>query len=293
MATPPVRGPGALALGTVQFGLDYGVSNKAGKTPPQTARAILRAADKAGVDRVDTAAAYGDSETVLSDLLGEFPAIRVITKAPRLIDGDVEAVLARARASAERFGPRLEALLLHSATDLAGPAGARLWAGLEAMKAEGLTPRIGFSAYVDDEPLMLARRYQPDLVQVAASVFDQRLVASGAIAAMADDGVEVHVRSLFLQGLAFMRPEGLPAKLAAAGPMLTRWHAALAAAGTTPARACLDYGLGIEGAARLVIGVTSPDELADVVEQVLAPPPGLDYAAFALDDPQILDPWRW
>jgi D-threo-aldose 1-dehydrogenase len=293
MATPPVRGPGALALGTVQFGLDYGVSNAAGKVPLDAARAILRAASDAGVDRVDTAAAYGDSEAVLSELLGGFPAIRVITKAPRLIDGDVAAVLARARASAERFGPRLDALLLHSATDLAGPAGVQLWAGLEALKAEGLTPRIGFSAYVDDDPLALARRYRPDLVQVAASVFDQRLVASGAIAAMADDGVEIHVRSIFLQGLAFMRPEGLPAKLAAAAPMLARWRTALDAAGASPARACLDYGLGIEGAARLVVGVTSPDELADILFLTSAPPPGLDYSVFTLDDPQILDPWRW
>jgi aryl-alcohol dehydrogenase-like predicted oxidoreductase len=293
MATPPMRGPGALALGTVQFGLDYGVSNAAGKAPPETARAIVQVADEAGVDRVDTAAAYGDSEAVLSGLLDEFPAVRVITKAPRLVDGDVEAVLARARASAERFGPRLDALLMHSATDLAGPAGARLWAGLEALKAEGLTPRIGFSAYVDDDPLALARRYRPDLAQVAASVFDQRLVASGAIAAMADDGVEVHVRSIFLQGLAFMRPEGVPAKLAAAGPMLARWRTVLEAAGASPARACLDYGLGIEGAARLVVGVTSPNELADILALTSAPPLGLDYSAFALDDPQILDPWRW
>lgn len=293
MARPPVRGPGALALGTVQFGLDYGVSNAGGKVSPDRARAILSAADAAGVDRVDTAAAYGESEAVLAELLGDFPALRVVTKAPKVVDGDVGAALARARQSADRFGPRLESILLHSAADLGGADGARLWAGLRAMKDDGVVPRIGFSAYADDGPLALARRFRPDLVQIAASVFDQRLTASGDVAAMADAGVEVHVRSIFLQGLAFMAPEALPAGLAGAAAMLRGWRAALDEAGVTPVRACLDFALGIDGAARLVVGVTSPDELADIVEQASAPSAGLDYSAFALNDPMILDPWRW
>lgn len=293
MARPPVRGPGALALGTVQFGLDYGVSNTGGKVSSHAAHAILAAADAAGVDRVDTAAAYGDSETVLAELLGDFPALRVVTKAPKVVDGDVETALGRARESADRFGPRLDSILLHSAADLVGADGVRLWAGLQALKDEGLVPRIGFSAYADDDPLSLVRRFRPDLVQIAASVFDQRLTASGDVAAMAEEGVEVHVRSIFLQGLAFMAPDTLPAKLAGAAPMLRGWRTGLAEAGVSPARACLDHALGVEGAARLVVGVTSPDELADIVSQVSAPPTGMDYSAFALDDPMILDPWRW
>ena len=293
MAKRPFRGPGALVLGTVQFGVDYGISNTTGKVGLDAAQAILAAADLAGIDRVDTAAAYGDSETVLADLLVDFPAIRVVTKAPRLADGGVEAVLARARLSAERFDGRLDALLLHSATDLAGAEGDRLWTGLTALKEEGLIPRLGFSAYADDAPLMLVQRYSPDVVQIAANVFDQRLTADGTVAAMSDAGAEVHVRSVFLQGLVFLDPEALPSKLASAGPTLLAFHKAVAEVGSSPVSACLDHILNVDGAARLVIGVTRPDELTANLECLVEPSPGLDYSPFAIDDRMILDPWRW
>jgi aryl-alcohol dehydrogenase-like predicted oxidoreductase len=289
----PVRGPGALVLGTVQFGLDYGISNAGGKVSAAAAREILAAAGSAGIDRVDTAAAYGDSEAVLREMLRAGSPIRVVTKAPKIINGDIEAALDRARRSADLFGPqRLDAILLHSASDLLDHGDA-LWVELERLKAAGLVDRIGFSAYAHDDPLALARRYRPDLVQVAASVFDQRLVSSGQIAGMASIRVEVHIRSIFLQGLVFMSPNDLPSGLSAARAPLERWRSAVKASGVSPGRAALDFALGIEGAARLVVGVTSPAELVEIVGHTMEPALDMDYAAFSVTDPAIVDPWRW
>src|SRR5690606_5639503 len=119
MASRPPQGAASLALGTVQFGLDYGVSNRTGQVPEARAREILGAAHSAGVDLVDTAAAYGDAELLLARLLRETSGIRVVTKAPKVVNGDVDAALAVARRSADLFGAeRLEAILLHSAADL-------------------------------------------------------------------------------------------------------------------------------------------------------------------------------
>lgn len=289
----PVRGPAALVLGTVQFGLDYGISNARGKVSGAAASEILAAAGAAGIDRIDTAAAYGDSEAVLAGMLGAGSPIRVVTKAPKVINGDIKAALVRARRSADLFGSqRLDAILLHSASDLLDHGDA-LWLELKRLKAEGLVDRIGFSAYAHDDPLALARRYAPDLVQVAASVFDQRLVSSGQIAGMASIGVDVHIRSVFLQGLAFMSPEDLPSGLSAARAPLERWRSAVATSGVSPGRAALDFALDIEGTARLVVGVTSPAELVEIVGHTLEPPLALDYAAFSVTDPAIVDPWRW
>lgn len=290
----PSRSPAGLALGTVQFGLAYGVSNAVGQVSAEVARDILTAAERAGVDRVDTAAAYGESEAVLDRLVRPASDMRVVTKAPRVIGDDVQTAIDRARVSAELFGPeRLDAILLHAASDLEGRNGDRLWTGLQALKAEGLTPRVGFSAYADDHPLELARRYSPDLVQVAASVFDQRLVEDGQIADMGGLGVEVHIRSIFLQGLVFMSPDRLSPNLRGATELLGRWRDALQKQGVEPARACLDFALGIEGAARLVVGVTSAAELSEILALTVASPLQLDYSAFRHHDPMILDPWRW
>ncbi|RZI98254.1 MAG: bifunctional regulator KidO [Brevundimonas sp.] len=293
MSSPP-RAPASLVLGTVQFGLDYGVSNTGGQVSDAAAHEILELAESAGVVRLDTAAAYGRSETVLARLLQESSRLRVITKAPRLGPDSTATVIRKARESAALFGPeRLDAILLHAAADLAGSEGEALWAALKQLKMEGLVRRIGFSAYADDRPLDLARRFSPDIVQIAASVFDQRLVADGQIRGIGELGVEVHVRSIFLQGLAFMTPGNLPPGLSAASGLLDRWGQDLERAQTTPAQACLDFALGLEGAARIVIGVTSPTELAEILALVSAPSPALDYARFAHDDPGILDPWRW
>lgn len=290
----PLRGPRGLALGTVQFGLDYGVSNAEGRVSEAAAAAILSVAWEGGLDRIDTAAAYGDSEAVLDRLVNPASGMRIVTKMPKVIGSDVDAAIDRARLSAELLGPeRLDAILVHSASDLVAPGGDRLWKGLESLRAEGLTAHIGFSAYADDNPLELSRRFAPDLVQVAASVFDQRLICTGQIAGMGESGVEVHVRSIFLQGLAFMAPEGLPPGLTGAGELLRRWRSALRACDVTPARACLDFALDIEGAARIVVGVTSATELADLIALTGEPPLQMDYSVLAEDNPEILDPWRW
>ena len=294
MAATAPRHPSSLVLGTVQFGLAYGVSNTSGQVTPAVAQAIVDRAAEVGVEVLDTAAAYGEAEAVVQAVTEHRPELSIITKSPRVKGGDVDAALAIARGSLERFGPtRMSALLAHSAWDLMEPFGDRLWAGLQALKAEGLVSRVGFSAYPDDGVLALARRFGPDLVQIPASVFDQRLVRSGEIEALADSGVEVHVRSLFLQGLAFMEHTNLPDQLKKAGPAVSLWRAALAAGGVNPAGAALDFGLSIKGASRLVVGVTSVSDLDEQVAQVAASPTGLDFSAFAVQDETVLDPWRW
>jgi aryl-alcohol dehydrogenase-like predicted oxidoreductase len=170
------------------------------------------------------------------------------------------------------------------------------------MQSEGRCRRIGISAYAQDGPLTLARRFRPDVMQLPVSLFDQRLVADGTLANLADLGVEVHARSLFLQGLLFMAPELLPVKLAHAAPLLARRQALLADAGLSPLEAALGFALGragggTENGAEIavgIVGVTTVAELVAIVAAAEAPiPSGLDWGAFAIDDAVVLDPSAW
>lgn len=70
--------PSKLALGTVQFGLEYGINNQAGQVSPEAIARILSECRLHGVDTLDTARTYGTSEAVLGqqDLTG----LRVVTK---------------------------------------------------------------------------------------------------------------------------------------------------------------------------------------------------------------------
>ncbi len=103
------------------------------------------------------------------------------------------------------------------------PSGLALWHRLKALRDEGLFDQVGVSAYASDDPAGLARRFKPDLLQAPASLLDQRLLLDGSLMAVREMGIEVHLRSIFLNGLLFLPPDRVPAQLkGAAGRRLSR-----------------------------------------------------------------------
>jgi aryl-alcohol dehydrogenase-like predicted oxidoreductase len=275
-----------LGLGTVQFGQAYGVSNRSGQVPKKEAAAILERAAKAGVRLLDTAANYGEAENILASL--DTSAFRIVTKTINLTHG-LDGVIARARQSAQSL--KADTLLVHAANDLRGEDGEALWNALRQLKSEGIFRKIGISAYVADDPAALAERFRPDVMQVPFSLLDQRLLMNGTLAGLQALGVEVHARSLFLQGLLFM--EELPAKLRHAGAHLARARKTLADANVTPLAAALDFVLMQPEIAFGLVGVTSGQELDEIIAAAGQPLPSLDWASFALKDEIVLTPSLW
>ena len=274
-----------LGLGTVQFGQAYGVSNRRGQVPRPEAAAILALAAEAGIPVLDTAANYGEAESVLAAL--DIAPFRIVTKTSPVKDG-VDAVVARARLSARNL--KADTLLVHAAADLGETA---LWPALQELKAEGLFRRIGISTYFSDDPAALADRFRPDVMQLPFSLLDQRLLRGGALARLKDLGVEVHARSLFLQGLLLMPLETLPAHLAGAAPYVRTLHRRLADAGTTPLAAALGFVLSRPEVDIGLVGVTGRDELVEILAAAGRPLPDLDWPACGIDDARILTPSLW
>ena len=232
---------------------------------------------------LDTAANYGEAELVLASL--NTTKFRIVTKTIGLAQG-VEAVVERARRSATTL--RADTLLVHAVGDLAD---GKLWPALQNLKGDGVFARIGISTYVADDPVALAARFKPDVIQLPFSLLDQRLLADGSLARLQELGVEIHARSLFLQGLLFMNPP--PEKLSAAAAPLARLRATLAEADVTPLSAALGFVLSRSEIAVGLVGVTSVQELNEIVTAVNAPLPALNWAEFALKDERILTPSRW
>jgi len=282
-----------LAIGTVQFGLAYGVSNTRGKVQLAEAEAILRTAANAGVTTVDTAAVYGDSEEVIAGLLARLPGFKVVTKTVSVASG-VAAVIARAEDSSKRFGAAAAyALLIHSAGDLRTLEGEALWRALRGLQDRGLFAKVGISAYASDDPAELARRFRPDIMQVPVSVLDQGLVRSGALAELKSLGVEIHARSAFVQGAIFMAPERLPPALRYAESKLASFHGAIAAHGMTVMQAGIGFPLSVPEIDRVVVGVTSVAELSEVIATAAALPGNVPWTDFAVIDDVLLDPRTW
>ena len=278
---------GRLGLGTAQFGYAYGISNTVGQVPLEEVRAILTRAKEAGVSLLDTAANYGKAEQVLAQC--DTSAFSIISKTISVKAG-IAAVIARARQSAQVLG-RLDMLLVHAVSDLLGPDGDGLWRALQGLKDEGVTGAIGISAYVASDPVGLARRFRPDVMQVPFSLLDQRLLQDGSLARLKDLDVEIHARSLFLQGLLFMTQP--PEKLRDAVPMLRAVREHITAARSTPLAAAVSFVLSRPEVDRAVVGVTSRRELDEILAAAPSPLPAQDWAQCALKDERILTPSRW
>lgn len=289
-----------LGIGTVQFGLDYGISNAAGKTPRAEVGRILACAGRHGIDLLDTAALYGDSEAALGASLPAGERWRIVTKTPvfpaaaHITAIEADELRRSFAGSLERLGQsRLYGLLLHAPADLLKPGGERLWQTMLALKASGAVEKIGYSVYGPADLRALLADFRPDLVQVPLSALDQRLLRDGRLAGLKRLGVEVHARSVFLQGLLLMEPAQLPAALQGRRE-LTRYAAFLAAHGLGRIEGALQFIRSVASVDVALVGVAWREQLEQCVD-AFRPPTGAlpDFAQVACDDERLLNPATW
>jgi aryl-alcohol dehydrogenase-like predicted oxidoreductase len=280
-----------LALGTVQFGMQYGIANSGGQAGLREVERILARALKSGVDMLDTAATYGDSESCLG--MSGVDDFQVVTKLPAKMEGDVENwANEHLKASLNRLRiPRAYGLLLHRSKQLLGPEGHLLAKSLVRLKSDGLVAKIGVSIYDPEELDFLSQECSIDLVQAPLNVFDRRLITSGWLQRLFDQGVEVHVRSIFLQGLLLMSRTRVPEKFSPWANLLDQWHKWLAESNTNATEACLGF-VNHPMVDRVVVGVDNLDQFEKVLHASHAAaaqaPPNL-----ACNDTKLVNPSNW
>ena len=257
-----------LALGTVQFGVPYGVANSIGQVLESDALSIVNHAKSLGIDTLDTAIEYGESEKCLGSIGVE--GWNVITKLPEIphdcadlsewVRGSIDGSLDRLNVK------KISGLLLHRPSQLLEPDKTDLWPLLQQIKDEGLVEKIGFSIYSPEELPMLWALYVPDLVQAPYSIFDRSLAESGWLAKMSDAGVEVHVRSIFLQGLLLMNKADRPKKFERWGSLWQIWDRWLIDNNVSALEALLSFALSEPRISRVVVGVDSLTQLNEISE---------------------------
>ncbi|MDA0239177.1 MAG: aldo/keto reductase [Proteobacteria bacterium] len=288
-----------LGLGTVQFGLDYGVANTIGKPSDATVAEILDDALNAEIGIIDTAPAYGDAEARLGGLLPDSRACRIVTKSavqPHLTSFErVHAELVRATflSSLQRLRrDSLHGLLVHHATDVLLPGGERLIETLATLRDTGLVRKIGVSIYTADELDGVLDVFIPDIVQLPLSIADQRLLRSGHLAKLKSLGVEIHVRSIFLQGMLLAEPDTLPDFMQPIARRFARIRVASSDAG--PLETCLAFVRHVQEVDYVIAGATTSDEWLGI-RLAFERCKGLEmnFADLAIEDHNILQPSNW
>lgn len=283
-----------LALGTAQFGLPYGVANHTGQVGRHEAGAILAHARDSGLDTLDTAMVYGESEFRLGEVGVE--GWKVISKLSAIppscpdvavwVQESVLGSLARLRI------PSLSGLLLHRPQELLGEQGQILYRSLSALKEQGLVAKIGVSIYGPEELDALSPHFRFDLVQAPFNIVDRRMATSGWLKKLHQSGTEVHIRSAFLQGLLLMDEPQRPLSFQRWQPLWKEWHRWLVEQALSPLQACLGFVLAQPEIDRVVLGVDSLEHLRGILASAgaLAVVPPTTLASQDLD---LINPARW
>jgi aryl-alcohol dehydrogenase-like predicted oxidoreductase len=287
--TPPIN---KLGLGSGQFGLDQQAGAR-GRPRDAEARDILAIAARSGMGFMEIGRHSSTEEITLGQVMPKPNPFKLTVttirpdRGPDLAEAEVRAQLARLGVS------QVDAILAPSATDLFSPHGPELWERMRALKDQGLCKKIGVSVYASDDPIGFSRRFKPDVVQAPASLLDQRLLIDGTLAELAGMGIEVHLRSIFLNGLLFLPPDRAPHHLQAAASRISRARRLIAEGRSDPLQAALGFALSRPEASAVLVGVASAAEMSAVVAAAMSPPPDLDWDEMALDDPDALDPRAW
>ena len=283
-----------LALGTAQFGLDYGIANHNGRVSVDEAGRILAEASCAGIETLDTAIAYGQSEETLGEIGVE--KFQIISKLPALPErpDDIEAwVFNQARGSLRRLGvSKLYGILLHRPEELFGKYGSQLYRALQKLKDAGLVDKVGVSIYAPDELSDLTKSMRFDLIQTPLNILDRRIMETGWAERLASQGVELHARSAFLQGLLLLDEATRPSKFSQWGGVWREWHQWLAKEDLTPLQACIRYCLSVPEINKIIIGVDSLSQLRQIISAGAGELPPVPQWREPLS-PNLLTPAQW
>ena len=283
-----------LALGTVQFGLNYGIANQGGQVLRPEAKSMLCFALANNIDTLDTAIAYGGSEQCLGEAGTQ--GFKLVTKLPK-VPNDCEDVKSwikeQVTASLFRLGvTNVYGLLLHQSDQLLGSNGILVFQALQELKDNGQVQKVGISIYSHAELDLLIPKYRFDLVQAPFSLVDQRLYKTGWMQRLKNEDIEIHTRSAFLQGLLLMCKDDIPYMFSPWNELWDKWYRWLSENEVSAVQACLAFSLSFPEIDRVVIGADNQSQLAQIVS---ATNKSLDVYLPDLhsNDQNLINPARW
>ena len=290
-----------LALGTVQLGLQYGIRQRIYKPPTREESAeILGCAALHQVSFLDTAFEYGESEDIIGSLRSPGWSPKFITKTPKLREGALFPKTGKLLQKAYEIScadlrvPSCYALLVHSPENLMQPGGNYLTDALLSLKQAGKVSKVGVSVYDREEIEQVMEHFPIDMVQLPMNLADQRLLEDGTLIELQSRGVEIHVRSAFLQGALLMELEEVPNGMEGLLPAISELNRRAVASGTTPLHILLRFLLDLKEIDAVVVGVNLAMQLEELCKVSIQPlPEGLDLSPLPVEDKSLFNPGTW
>ena len=283
-----------LSLGTAQFGFDYGISNKSGKTELNEVGKILSFAKRNGIKSIDTASVYGESETVLGKY--DINDFEVVSKLPSLESNSNNTY----DWTIEKFKDSLRCLkidclygyLIHNPNDLISNQGQNIFRALMELKDQKLVKKIGVSCYNQNEVNEIISKYNLDIIQLPLNIIDRRFEKNGLLKKLKQLDIEIHTRSCFLQGLLLMKIEDVSQRFPHSSNIFKVWHEWLHQNNISSVEACLKYPLSIKYIDKVVVGIEKLDHLVEILD-FYSKKRSFSFPDVSSNNENLINPSKW
>jgi len=285
-----------ISLGTVQFGMRYGIHPLSQQVEFNEIKNILSYAHAKKIDLLDTAPSYGNSEQVLGKVTED--RFKIVTKTRHF--ESLEISISDSNKVKEDFIQSLDKLnqkkvygiLIHNANDLLKPGSKKLFNKLEELKLEKKVLKIGVSIYDHRQLQSIIENYDIDIVQLPFNIIDKRLIDTGILLRLKSKNIEVHARSIFLQGLLLMSKEQRSEKFKSWNILWDIWHEWLNDNKITALEAAIRYVISVQEVSKVLVGVYSTKQLKEIVKAADGILPNIP-PEITTSDVNLLNPSNW
>ena len=281
-----------IVVGAAQFGMPYGIANRNGQVKNEEIEEILCLAWENGISTIDTAKAYGNSEEAIGTCLKKMPKYswEIITK----LSSTRKGVINQLQDSTDKLNMRPSVVLAHSAKIFLE---AKFQKEIAEAKVSQLILKAGVSLYDENQIYqVMESAIKPEVIQLPLNILDTRLYRSGIITQLLENGIEVHARSVFLQGLFYLPEIDLKERFEDAVPYINKLKSVAEEGDLTLTELSLLWLVNLEEVSKVVIGVDNADQLKvhlKTLKKRVDPTVFEEALSLKYENERILNPSFW
>ena len=280
-----------IVLGSANINHFYGLNKN--KIEGKKFLELMNYVYQKGVKIIDTSPSYKNSEKVIGLSKKKFKIISKIPKAPKnLKKNDLKSwIIKKIINSKKKTKKKIYGILVQNAEILLSKNSDIIFNTLLNLKSKGYFNKIGISIYDFKTLELVIKKFTIDFVQLPYNVLDQRLANKKIIRIIKKNKVEIHARSIFLQGLLTTNKINLPKNLSKLQTVLNKWRNWLKEKNVNPVHACLDFAISNKNIDKLVVGFNSKNNFEDILKFKKTK---LNFNSFKLKiNQKLIDPRKW
>ena len=285
-----------LIIGTANWGQNYGALGTNKRLSTDKLKTLIQLLKEKNIDTLDTSLLYGDAVNRIMNYCDQ--KFQIYTKFAANLESNTQGFVFKNRALISKAitkfpNQTVHGLYVHNVEAIFSPNFHKLVDLLQEVKEKYKNLKIGISVYSNNEIEEVLKVWTPDIIQLPVNLFDRRLINSGALYKLKDRCVEIHARSIFLQGILLAERSDLPAVFDRWTENFEKLEQWCLDKNISKTAICLSFVHNLQWVDRIVLGVNDGGQLVDILNsKLLDSQKGISKLAVH-DSDKLLDPRTW